>query len=74
MNKAVDNADACTEQSDQNKAKNQLIIGNSTDKFTDPSNSARDPRADIGKHGRNGICSGSSLKNHTFLKNLFNIH
>ena len=68
MNQAVDNADARTDQSDQNKAKNQLIIGNSTDKFTDPSNGTRDPRTDIGKHGRNGICSGSSLKNHTFQK------
>lgn len=62
MNQAVDNADARTDQSDQNKAKNQLIIGNSTDKFTNPSNGTRDPRTDIGKHGRNGICSGSSLK------------
>ena len=74
MNKAVDNADARTDQSDQNKAKNQLIIGNCTDKITDPSNGARDPRTDISKHGRNGICSGSSLKNHTFQKKLFNIH
>lgn len=48
MNQAVDNADARTDQSDQNKAKNQLIIGNSTDKFTNPSNGTRDPRTDIG--------------------------
>ena len=63
MNKAVDNANASADQSNQHKAENQLIVGNSTDKFTDPSNGARDPRTDIGKHGRNRICSGSSLKN-----------
>lgn len=70
MNEAIDDANTRTDQSDQNKAKNQLIIGNSTDKFTDPSNGARDPRTDIGKHGRNGISSGSSLKNHTFQKKI----
>lgn len=74
MNEAIDDADTRTDQSDQNETKDELIIGNCTDKITDPSNGARDPRTDIGKHGRNGICSGSSLKNHTFQKNLFNIH
>ena len=68
MNKAVDNADARTDQSDQNKAKNQFIIGNSTDKITNPSYGRSDPRTDIGKHSRNRVRSGSSLKNHTFLK------
>lgn len=74
MNEAIDDADTRTDQSDQNETKDELIIGNCTDKITDPSNGARDPRTDIGKHGRNGICSGSSLKNHTFQKKLFNIH
>lgn len=68
MNQAVDNADARTDQSDQNKAKNQLIVGNRADKFANPRNGRSDPTTDIGKHGRNGICSGSSLKNHTFQK------
>ena len=74
MNKAVDNANAGTNQSDQHKAKNQLIVGNRADKLADPRNGRSDPRTDIGKHGRNGICSGSSLKNHTFQKKLFYIH
>lgn len=73
MNKAVDNADARTDQSDQNKAKNQLIVSNSTDKRSDPSNGRSDPATDIGEHSLNGICGGSSLKNHTFQK-LFYIH
>lgn len=69
MNQAVDNADTRTNQSDQHEAENELVIGNSTDKLTDPSYGRSDPTTDIGKHGRNGICSGSSLKNHTFQKN-----
>ena len=74
MNEAIDDADTRTDQSDQNETKDELIIGNGTDKFANPCNGARDPRTDISKHGRNGICSGSSLKNHTFQKKLFNIH
>ena len=68
MNQAVDNADTRTDQSDQNEAKDELIIGNRTDKFANPRNGRSDPATNIGKHSRNGICSGSSLKNHTFLK------
>lgn len=74
MNEAIDDADTRTDQSDQNETKDELIIGNCTDKLANPCNGARDPRTDISKHGRNGICSGSSLKNHTFQKKLFNIH
>lgn len=74
MNQAVDNANAGTDQSDQYKAENELVVGNRTDKLTNPRNGASDPATDIGKHGRDGICSRSSLKNHTFQKKLFNIH
>lgn len=74
MNKAVDNANASTDQSDQHKAKNQLIIGNSTDKFANPRDGACDPATNIGKHSRDRISGGSSLKNHTFQKKLFYIH
>lgn len=74
MNKAVDNANASTDQSDQHKAENQLVVGNSTDKLTNPRDGACDPATDIGKHSRDGIGSGSSLKNHTFQKKLFYIH
>lgn len=74
MDKAVDNANARANQGNKDEAKNQLIVGNSTNKLTDPSDGASDPRTDIGKHGRNGISGRSSLKNHTFLKKLFNIH
>lgn len=74
MNKTVDNANAGTDQSNQHKAENQLIIGNSTDKLANPRNGRSDPATDIGKHCRDGICSGSSLKNHTFQKKLFYIH
>lgn len=74
MNEAVDNANASAKQSNQHKAENQLIVGNSTDKLTNPRNGACDPATDIGKHSRDRISGGSSLKNHTFLKKLFNIH
>lgn len=71
MNQAVDNADTRTDQSDQNEAKDELIVGNGADKLANPRNGRSDPTTDIGKHGRNGISSGSSLKNHTFQKNYF---
>lgn len=74
MNKAVDNADTRTNQSDQYKAEDELIVSNSTDKLANPGNGVSDPRTDIGKHGRNGIRGGSSLKNHTFQKKLFYVH
>lgn len=74
MNKAVNNANASANQSNQHKAENQLVIGNGTDKLTNPRDGACDPATDIGKHGRNGISGGSSLKNHTFQKKLFYIH
>lgn len=74
MNKAVDNSNASTDQSDQHKAENQLVVGNSTDKLTNPRDGACDPATDISKHSRDGISSGSSLKNHTFQKKLFYIH
>lgn len=66
MNQAVDNANASANQSDKHKAKNQLVIGNCTDKRSDPRNGRSDPATDIGEHSLNGICGGSSLKNHTF--------
>lgn len=62
MDETVDNANASANQSNQDKTKNQLVIGNGTDKLTNPGYRARDPASDIGKHRRNGICSGSSLK------------
>lgn len=68
MNKAVDNANASADQSNQHKAENQLIVGNRADKFANPGDGRSDPRTDIGKHSRNRVRSGSSLKNHTFLK------
>ena len=71
MNQAVNNADAGTNKGNQHKAENQLVIGNSTDKLTNPRDGACDPATDISKHSRNGISSGSSLKNHTFQKNYF---
>lgn len=74
MNKAVDDANASTDQSDQHKAENKLVIGNRTDKLANPRNGRSDPATDIGKHSRDGISSGSSLKNHTFQKKLFYIH
>ena len=74
MNQAVDNADAGTNQGNQHKAENQLIVGNRANKLADPLNGRSDPTTDIGKHGRNRICSGSRLKNHTFQKKLFYIH
>lgn len=69
MNEAIDDADTRTDQSDQNETKDELIIGNCTDKFANPCNGVRDPRTDISKHGRNRVCNGSSLKNPTFQKN-----
>lgn len=68
MNETVNNANASTNQSDQHKAKNQLIVSNSTDKITNPHDGTCDPATDISKHSRDGISSGSSLKNHTFQK------
>lgn len=70
MNQAVDNADARTNQGNEDEAKNQLIVGNSSDKFANPSDGGSDPATDIGKHSRNTISGGSSLKNHTFLKKI----
>jgi hypothetical protein len=69
VNEAVDNANASTNQGDQHKAENQLIISNSTDKFANPRNGRSDPATDIGKHSRDRISGDSSLKNHTFQKN-----
>ena len=67
MNEAVDNADARTDKGNKDKAENQLIVSDSTDKFADPCNGTSDPRANIRKHGRNRISGGSSrLKNHPF--------
>ena len=74
MNKAVDDANASTDQSDQHKAENELVISNRTDKLANPRNGRSDPATDISKHSRDGISSGSSLKNHTFQKKLFYIH
>lgn len=74
MNETVNNANAGTNQSDQHKAKNQLIVSNSTDKFANPRNGRSDPATNVGKHSRDRISGGSSLKNHTFQKKLFNIH
>lgn len=74
MNETVNNANAGTKQSDQHKAKNQLIVSNSTDKFANPRNGRSDPATNVGKHSRDRISGGSSLKNHTFQKKLFNIH
>lgn len=74
MNKAVDNADTRTDQSDQNEAKDELVIGNSTDKLANPRNGRSDPATNVGKHSRDRISGGSSLKNHTFQKKLFYIH
>lgn len=68
MDETVDNANASANQSNQHKAENQLIVGNRTYKFANPRNGTRDPATDISKHSRNGISSGSSLKNHTFQK------
>lgn len=68
MNETVNDANAGTNQSDQHKAENQLVISNSTDKLTNPGDGACDPTTDISKHSRDGISSGSSLKNHTFQK------
>lgn len=73
MNETVDNANASTNQSNQHKAKNQLVVSNRTDKRSDPRDGACDPATDIGKHSRDGISGRSSLKNHTFQK-LFYIH
>lgn len=69
MDETVNNANASANQSNQHKAKNQLIISNRTDKFTNPGDGTCDPTTDISKHSRDGISSGSSLKNHTFQKN-----
>jgi hypothetical protein len=74
VNEAVDNANASANQSNQHKAENQLVIGNSTDKLTNPRDGACDPATNIGKHSRDRISGGSSLKNHTFPKKLFYIH
>lgn len=74
MNEPVDNANAGTNQSNQHKAENQLIVSNSTDKFANPRNGRSDPATNVGKHSRDRISGGSSLKNHTFQKKLFNIH
>lgn len=69
MNEAIDNADTRTDQSDQDEAKDKFVVSDSTDKFTNPRDGTCDPATNIGKHSRDGISSGSSLKNHTFQKN-----
>lgn len=74
MNEAVDNTNASTKQSNKHKAENKLVIGNSTDKLANPRDGACDPATNIGKHSRDRISGGSSLKNHTFQKKLFYIH
>lgn len=74
MDETADNANASTNQSDQHKAENQLIVSNSTDKLANPRNGRSDPATNIGKHSRDRISGGRSLKNHTFQKKLFNIH
>lgn len=74
MNETVDNANAGTDQSDQHKAENQLVVSNSTDKLTNPRDGTCDPATNVGKHSRDRISDGSRLKNHTFQKKLFYIH
>lgn len=75
MNKAVNNANAGTDQSDQHKTKNQLVIGDSTDKLANPRYGRSDPTTNVGKHGLNCVSGRSSrLKNPTFQKILFYIH
>ena len=69
MNETVNNANAGTNQGDQHKAENQLIVSNSTDKLANPSNGRSDPATNVGKHSRDGISGRRSLKNHTFQKN-----
>lgn len=70
VNKTIDNANASANQSNQHKAKNQLVIGNSTDKLANPRNGRCDPATNVGKHSRDRISGGSSLKNHTFRKKI----
>ena len=70
VNEAVDNANASATQSNQHKAENQLVIGNSTDKLANPRNGRSDPATNIGKHSRDRISGGSRLKNHTFQKKI----
>ena len=74
MDETVNNANASANKSNQHKTENQLIIGNGTDKLANPRNGRSDPTTNVGKHSRNRISSGSSLKNHTFQKKLFYIH
>lgn len=69
VNETVNNANASANKSNQHKAENQLVIGNSTDKLANPRNGRRDPATNVGKHSRDRINVGSSLKNHTFQKN-----
>lgn len=60
VNQTVDQADTSTDQSDENKAKNKLVVSNRTDKRSNPVNRTRDPRTDIGHHGANAIGSRRS--------------
>mgnify|MGYP006879551585 FL=1 len=60
MNQTVDKTHARADESDQDKAENQLIVSDSTDKRANPSDGRSDPRADIGHHSGNAVCSRSA--------------
>lgn len=69
VNEAVNNADTRTDQRDQHEAEDKRIVGNSTDKTTDPTDSTGNKRTDIRNHVGDSIRSCRSLKNHPFIIN-----
>ena len=72
VNETVDNTDTSTNQSNKHKAKNELVIRDSTDKRSYPRNGLGYPRANIAKHVSKGISGRTSTKS-SFHK-LFYIH
>ena len=62
MNQTVDQTHAGTNESDEDKAKNQLIRSDRTDEFANPSDRISDPRANIGHHRGNAVSNFRRLK------------
>lgn len=62
VDQTVDKTDARTNERHKDKAENELIVSNSTDKALDPRDRRSDPRADIRHHSGNAVCSRSRAR------------
>lgn len=62
MNQTIDQTHAGTDERDEDKAENQLIVSDRTNKRLNPSDGRSDPRADIRHHRGNAVSRSSRTR------------